>query len=209
MMVGFPANPMVGPAHPPASTGGARASRRGPPRDPGRPAGPKDARWRATSRLRLLTGKMVGSKPGEIEKRRAECLHGPVSELLGPALFDCRVGRCSRRSSITDLVIFMLGTGCRISDALAVRWRDVDLVGVRVDDRLVPVVAIGPVVVTVKGEGLVYRARGKTGKDEQDHRLVPLPSFVVDMLALRQPTSTRVWSGLSVAATSRSWRRSS
>lgn len=91
------------------------------------------------------------------------------------------------RSSVTDLVVFMLGTGCRISEALAVRWCDVDLVGVDVGGQLVPVVALGPVVVTVKGQGLVRRERGKTGKDDDAGRLIPLPPFAVDMLALRRP----------------------
>lgn len=91
------------------------------------------------------------------------------------------------RSSVTDLVVFMLGTGCRISEALAVRWCDVDLVGVDVAGQLVPVVSLGPVVVTVKGQGLVRRERGKTGKDDDAGRLIPLPPFAVDMLALRRP----------------------
>jgi len=51
----------------------------------------------------------------------------------------------------------------------------------------VPVVSLGPVGVTVKGQGLVYRPQGKTGKNEQDRRLVPLPPFAVDMLASRRP----------------------
>jgi integrase len=92
------------------------------------------------------------------------------------------------RSSITDLVVFMLGTGCWISEALAVRWRDVDLVGADVKGSSVPVVSLGPVVVTVKGQGLVYRPKGKTGKNEHDCRLVPLPPFTVDMLMSRRPT---------------------
>lgn len=81
----------------------------------------------------------------------------------------------------------MLGTGCRISEALAVRWHDVDLVGMDVKGSSVPVVSLGPVVVTVKGQGLAYRPKGKTGKNEQDRRLVPLPPFTVDMLMSRRP----------------------
>lgn len=91
------------------------------------------------------------------------------------------------RSSIADLVIFMLGTGCRIAEALAVRWRDLDLVGVDVGGRLVPVAYLGPVVVTIKGKGLVRREKGKTGRFDGDGRHAALPSWTVDMLALRRP----------------------
>ena len=91
------------------------------------------------------------------------------------------------RSSITDLVIFMLGTGCRISEGLAVRWRDLDLVGVDVAGTPVPVAYLGPVVVNVKGRGLIRRDKGKTGKDDDERRQVPLPPFAVTMLALRRP----------------------
>jgi integrase len=103
------------------------------------------------------------------------------------------------RSSTTDLVMFMLGTGCRISEALAVRWRDVDLVGVDVKGSSVPVVSLGPVVVTVKGQGLVYRPKGKTGKNEQYRRLVPLPPFTVDMLTSRRPA----WATLTIRCSGR------
>lgn len=91
------------------------------------------------------------------------------------------------RSSILDLVIFMLGTGCRISEALAVRWRDLDIVGVEAGGLFVPVVYLGPVVVAVKGQGLVRRDKGKTGKDDDHRRPVPLPPWVVDMLVARRP----------------------
>ncbi|MFC5993046.1 tyrosine-type recombinase/integrase [Pseudonocardia hispaniensis] len=96
-----------------------------------------------------------------------------------------RAQQAARRRDLPDLVRFMLGTGVRIGEALAVRWCDVDLEGVPVDDldgiRLVPIVAISGNVVAVKGEGLqVHR-----GKTERSLRVIPLPRFVVETLAAR------------------------
>ncbi len=90
------------------------------------------------------------------------------------------------RRDLHDLSLFMLGTGVRIGEALAVRERDIDLEGVPVDDdgqiRLVPIAAITGNIVYVKGKGLV-RHEGKT---ETSLRIVPLPRFVSEMLAARE-----------------------
>lgn len=89
------------------------------------------------------------------------------------------------RRDLHDLTVFMLGTGVRIGEALGLRWRDVDLEGVPVDEdgalRLVPIAAITGNVVHVKGKGLVRHA----GKTETSLRIMPLPRFVADMLAAR------------------------
>jgi integrase len=90
------------------------------------------------------------------------------------------------RRDLHDLSVFMLGTGVRIGEALAVRECDVDLEGVPVDDgdqlRLVPIVTITGNIVWVKGKGLVRHA----GKTETSLRIVPLPRFVAEMLAGRE-----------------------
>jgi integrase len=87
------------------------------------------------------------------------------------------------RRDLHDLSVFMLGTGVRIGEALALRWVDVDLEGVPVVDagRMVPVVAITGNIVAVIGKGLVRHA----GKTEKALRIIPLPQFVVDMLTAR------------------------
>lgn len=97
----------------------------------------------------------------------------------------CKEQRAARRRDLPDLIRFMLGTGVRLGECLAVRWCDVDLDGVPVDDagelRLVPVVAVTGNIVRVKGEGL----RRHDGKTEKSLRIVPLPQFVAAMLAGR------------------------
>lgn len=69
------------------------------------------------------------------------------------------------RRDLHDLSVFMLGTGVRIGEALAVREGDIDLDGVPVDEdgqlRLVPIAAITGNIVYVKGKGLI-RHDGKT-----------------------------------------------
>jgi integrase len=93
--------------------------------------------------------------------------------------------RLAVQRDLHDLSVFMLGTGVRIGEALAVREGDVDLEGVPIDEggqlRLVPVVAITGNIVHVRGRGLVRHA----GKTETSLRIVPLPRFVVDMLRNR------------------------
>ena len=88
---------------------------------------------------------------------------------------------------LPDMVQFALATGLRIGELLAVRWGDVDLVGVeaRQGDEVirVPVVHVRGNVVRVGGQGMV-RFKGKT---RTAVRSVPLPPFLVTMLALRKP----------------------
>jgi integrase len=99
---------------------------------------------------------------------------------------EARAQASARRRDLPDLVTFMLGTGVRIGEALGVRWCDVDLEGVPVVDgdelRAVPIVAITGNVVRHRGKGL-HRHSGKT---ETSLRVVPMPRFVVDMLAKRE-----------------------
>jgi integrase len=88
---------------------------------------------------------------------------------------------------LPDMVQFALATGLRIGELLAVRWGDVDLVGVeaRQGDEVirVPVVHVRGNMVRVGGQGMV-RFKGKT---RTAVRSVPLPPFLVTMLALRKP----------------------
>ena len=99
---------------------------------------------------------------------------------------EARAQASARRRDLPDIVTFMLGTGVRIGESLGVRWCDVDLEGVPVVEgdqlRAVPIVAITGNVVRHRGKGL-HRHAGKT---ETSLRIVPLPRFVVDMLAERE-----------------------
>lgn len=80
------------------------------------------------------------------------------------------------RKDLPDLCRFMLATGVRIGEALAVYWSDVDLDGctVRIDHT----------VLRVKGDGL-RRFPTKTAAGE---RTLPLPGWVVTMLRERRAT---------------------
>ena len=99
---------------------------------------------------------------------------------------EARAQACARRRDLPDIVTFMHGTGVRIGEALAVRWCDVDQEGVPVVDddelRAVPIVAITGNVVRHRGKGMHRHAE----KTETSLRIVPLPRFVVDMLAKRE-----------------------
>ena len=99
---------------------------------------------------------------------------------------EAKAQEAARRRDLPDFVTFMIGTGVRIGEALAVRWCDVDLDGVPVVEgnelRAVPIVAITGNVVRHRGDGL-HRHAGKTATSL---RIVPLPRFVVDMLRRRE-----------------------
>ncbi|TDD48995.1 site-specific integrase [Saccharopolyspora elongata] len=91
----------------------------------------------------------------------------------------------SSGADLPDLVRFLLGTGCRIGEAVAVRWKDVNLTDkpVVVDGTEIPPcsVWINGNIVNVKGKGLVRHG----GKTENAVRMVALPEFVVTMLTVR------------------------
>ncbi|MBB5153171.1 tyrosine-type recombinase/integrase [Saccharopolyspora phatthalungensis] len=74
---------------------------------------------------------------------------------------------------LPDLSRFMLATGVRIGEALAVQWSEVDL------DK--GVVHVNFTVVRVKGKGLIR----KSTKTEYGERTLPLPSWAVEMLKKR------------------------
>lgn len=83
----------------------------------------------------------------------------------------------ARHMDLPDLVRFLLGTGARIGEAVAVRWEDIDL------DR--GTVAICRTVVRVTGHGLV----AKKPKTRAGVRALSLPGWLVDMLLRRQAGS--------------------
>ncbi len=78
------------------------------------------------------------------------------------------------RKDLPDLTRFMLATGLRIGEALAVSWDEVDL-----DARTVD---IEWTLVRVRGEGL----RRIPPKTDSGRRVLPLPLFAVEMLRRRK-----------------------
>lgn len=78
------------------------------------------------------------------------------------------------RKDLPDLTRWMLATGVRIGEALAVSWDEIDLVNNTVD--------IEWKIVRVRGKGLQRIPRPKTDSGE---RTLPLPPFAVAMLSRR------------------------
>jgi integrase len=79
-----------------------------------------------------------------------------------------------QRLDLSDLLEFMLFTGCRIGEALALRWQYVDL-----DDKTVTFRAT---VSRAKGHGLVLQEHGKT---ESSARTIQVPDEVLELLRRR------------------------
>ena len=77
------------------------------------------------------------------------------------------------RWDLPDLSRFMLATGVRIGEALAVYWSEVDLSA--------GVVAVDHNVIRVKGKGLIR----KSTKTEYGERTLPLPTWAIEMLQRR------------------------
>lgn len=80
-----------------------------------------------------------------------------------------------RSRALGDIARFMLGTGCRIGEAMAVSWDEVDLE--------VGTVAIAWHLVRVKETGMVRQAGAKS---EAGDRVLRLPSWCRDMLMARR-----------------------
>ena len=78
---------------------------------------------------------------------------------------------------LPDLTRFMLATGVRIGEALALYWEDVDLDA--------GTVSISYTVVRVRGVGLVR----KSPKTDSGVRVLPLPAWALDMLSKRHATA--------------------
>ncbi|CAL9618299.1 Tyrosine recombinase XerC [Actinosynnema sp. ALI-1.44] len=83
----------------------------------------------------------------------------------------------AKRKDLPDLCRFMMATGVRIGEALAVYWDDVDL-----DARTVDV---DYTVIRVKGTGLIR----KSTKTEAGERTLSLPFWAVEMLKQRKATT--------------------
>lgn len=86
----------------------------------------------------------------------------------------------ARRRDLPDLVFFMLATGVRIGEALAVVWSDVDFEA--------GTVRITSTLVRVKGEGLLRKGT----KSRAGERTLPLPVSAVAMLRRRFMSGARL-----------------
>ena len=79
---------------------------------------------------------------------------------------------------LPDLISFLAATGCRIDEALALRWQDVDL-----DQHTIEVRGT---VLRIKAGGLIIKSSPKTAAGQ---RLVELPSWAMAMLRDRRDLS--------------------
>lgn len=86
----------------------------------------------------------------------------------------------ARRKDLPDLTAFMLATGCRIGEALAVIWSQVDLQS--------GVVEITHTIIRVKGEGLLR----KSTKTTAGERVLQLPTSATSMLRVRFMAGARL-----------------
>ncbi|NUR99167.1 MAG: helix-turn-helix domain-containing protein [Kribbellaceae bacterium] len=84
------------------------------------------------------------------------------------------------QADLPDLVTFMLGTGVRIGEALAVLWEQVDLDAGKVE--------ITHTIARIPGEGLLR----KVTKSRAGERVLSLPRWAVSMLRTRQATGIRL-----------------
>ncbi|MER5263083.1 tyrosine-type recombinase/integrase [Actinosynnema sp. NPDC002837] len=100
--------------------------------------------------------------------------------------------RIAQRTDLGDLVRFLFGSGCRIGEALGMRWCDVNLTDepVVVDGLTIPPrsLAVTGNAVSVAGKGVIRH----DGKTFNARRLVTLPGFLHRLLTERQQASVGV-----------------
>lgn len=88
-----------------------------------------------------------------------------IDLLLTSVVDDDRIGQYE----LYDILVLLLGTGCRISEVLGLRWRDVRLG----DDWRQCLLQIQHNAVKVKGEGMVFR-EGKTKAARRKILMTPM-----------------------------------
>ncbi|WP_216207030.1 site-specific integrase [Amycolatopsis aidingensis] len=100
----------------------------------------------------------------------------------------------ARRADLPDLVRFLFGTGVRISEALALRWCDLNLTTITVtrDGQAIPPwsVWISAHLVVVTGRGILRRP-GQANRTKKSDRILGLPSYLTTVLLARHPADAR------------------
>lgn len=86
-----------------------------------------------------------------------------------------------RALDLSDVIEFMAATGCRVGEALALRWKSVDLKA--------GTVTLNATVVRIKGEGLLLQEHGKT---EASGRTIVVSDHLLSVLDLRILTRQHV-----------------
>lgn len=121
----------------------------------------------------LTTNPVVGI--AGIERTRSTAAVALGVDQVPEFLATVRADEELQRLDLVELWEFMARTGCRIGEALALRWEYVDLDGA--------MVTLGPSVSRVKGRGLFIHESGKTATSE---RTSVVPADLIDMLRARK-----------------------
>lgn len=110
-----------------------------------------------------------------------------TAEQLSDFLAKLDTDKAAARADLPDFIRFLFGTGVRFGEALAARWRDLNLTNepITIDDQQIPPrsVWINGNIVAVAGKGLV-RHDGKTFKA---NRVIRLPGYLYTLLLVRKP----------------------
>jgi len=115
-----------------------------------------------------------------IEARPKKAPRALTAEERAQFIRQLRADQKACRKDLPDLVAFMLATGCRIGEALAVTWVQVELERATVE--------LTHTLIRVKGEGLLR----KSTKTPTGERLLQLPAWAVAMLRVRFMAGARL-----------------
>ncbi|WP_162850702.1 tyrosine-type recombinase/integrase [Amnibacterium kyonggiense] len=124
-----------------------------------------------------------------VESPRRKVTHASMAIPLDgvPAFLETiRADERLRELDISDLFEFMLFTGCRIGEALALRWSHVDLDAATV--------TFAATAVRTKERGLEIQEHGKT---DTSNRIISVPLEVLELLQRREHSAEVVFPSLS------------
>src|SRR5436305_1766766 len=158
-------------------------------------------RWRAVTNYRGTDGKttrqgmLVQSPVTALSRTKSDSKKSPRAmtvEQVAEFLAAVDADKVSVRADLPDLLRFMLGTGVRLGEALAVRWRDVNLSDkpMRVVDPAAGEQVVSPRSVWVNGNLVYVVGKGivrHDGKTESSVGVVGLPGFLFTLLVVRKP----------------------
>ena len=119
--------------------------------------------------MRVLLGGLPGGRTRLPNRPRR-----PSAPPSGARLAQLEADEIAVRRDLPDLTRWLLGTGVRIGEAIAVSWDDIDIdaAEVKIDHK----------IIRVTGKGLLRVPRPKS---EAGHRTLPLPLFAMRMLERR------------------------
>jgi len=115
-----------------------------------------------------------------VESRPKDPPRALTTEEIASLRQQLTTGEAARQADLPDLVVFMLGTGVRIGESLAVLWSQVDLEA--------GAVQITHTMARVPGQGLIRKAP----KSKAGERALPLPDWAVAMLRRRHAAGIRL-----------------